>query len=109
MKKIMGLCEGRHELPVSDYIYEKDFFNQYNMFDFKQMRHQCYVKLQGVTELHLYVTGYTPALTSVIEFCEYNLISLTLYHFNHDSQTYEKQIMSCDVNYGLLKEAGYCK
>ena len=96
--KVLGLCEGRHQIPVSDYIFNSDYFSSENMFDFESMKQHIEGKLQGVDELALYVTGFTPALCEVINYCNLHNIKLTLYHFNRDINDYVKQEMFGGTN-----------
>ena len=99
---VFGLCEGRHDIEhVNKYIFEKIE----NVFDFETMNEIIYEKLKGVSDLHLYVTGLTPALTTVINYCYLNRVNLTLYHFNRDTGEYVSQVMYNDFD--LLKEGGY--
>ena len=89
-KMILGLCEGRHDLPseVEGYIFGKEL-----TLDFDSLEDICCDKLLECNELILYVTGFTPALTTVISFCVHNSIPLTLMHYNRDTNEYVKQIM----------------
>lgn len=87
--KVMGLCEGRHEIPeVRDgYIYP----NTLNPLDEKGMMEMGYSKIKDVNCLHLYVTGLTVALVTIINICRIKHISLTLYHYDINSKTYFTQ------------------
>ena len=94
----IGLCEGRHEIPeVTEYIFPKDFFNESNtMFDFDRMTKRIhevlkYKVLEEESSVTLYVTGFTPALVEVINYCERNLIELKLMHFNRETSEYVPQ------------------
>lgn len=60
----LGLCKGRHELPVKDYDSGK---------------------------LELYVTGLSVALVSVLNVCRILNINVLLYHYNRDTDNYYKQ------------------
>ena len=106
----IGLCEGRHEIPeVKEYIFPKGFFNDENdMFDYDRMGLQILkvLKMQA-SPVRLYVTGFTPALVSVINFCCGNLIPLILMHFDKASNSYKEQPVCTDMYREFLEEGGY--
>lgn len=91
MKKIttLGLCEGRHELPVEGYV----FGNTVNPIDLQGMMNTAHEALQDVEALELYVTGLTVACTTVIRYCLINLIPLKLMHFDRDRESYYPQVI----------------
>ena len=97
-----GLCEGRHEIEgVEKYIFTEIT----DVFDFKAMNEIIHSKLKDVSNLHLYVTGLTVALTTVLNYCSYNRINVTLYHYDRENNAYVSQVIY--NNYDLLKEGGY--
>ena len=106
----IGLCEGRHEIPeVKEYIFPKGFFTDENdMFDYDRMGLQILkvLKMQAGT-VRLYVTGFTLALVSVINFCCANLIPLVLMHFDKSSNSYKEQVVYTAKYRDLLEEGGY--
>jgi hypothetical protein len=62
------------------------------IFDFdwhKKIIHQ--VLSPNLRALTLYVTGLTPVLVSVINYCALFNISLTLYHYNVNTNSYVTQ------------------
>lgn len=89
-KMILGLCRGRHELPseVEGYIFDKEL-----TLDFNSLEDTCHEVLKDCCELTLYVTGFTPALTTVISYCVFNTIKLTLMHYDRDINDYIPQEM----------------
>lgn len=92
----LGLCEGRHRLPeeVTGCIFPVDFFDEAgSMFDFGRIYNRLRDTISDADELHLWVTGPTSALTSVISFCLHNHKALVLYHYNWDTGKYVKQIL----------------
>lgn len=88
---VLGLCEGRHPLPetVEGYIYPQQL-----KLDFQELTEQCRSKLQFCKELKLFVTGFTPALTTVINYCMVNSIPLVLCHYDRDTDSYIQQDMA---------------
>lgn len=84
-----GLCAGRHDLPVSDFIFaDGDItfpINPTALLDIVA------TKLNFVNfgdKLDVYVTGLTPATVAIIKFCSINGTKLTLKHFDRDSNSY---------------------
>lgn len=84
-----GLCAGRHDLPVSDFIFaDGDItfpINPTALLDIVA------TKLNFVNfwdKLDVYVTGLTPATVAVIKFCSIKGIKLTLKHFDRDSNSF---------------------
>lgn len=109
---IVGLCKGRHELPVEGYIFEENV----NPLDFVAMRRtveKFVLTHVGITtetrealdqryeddvpcftgehRLIVYITGLTAATAAVIQVCAYNGVQLTLMHFNRDTGEYAPQ------------------
>lgn len=85
--KEIGLINGRHQLPVSEYVFEEIK----NIFDFKAMEEQIHSKLKYATKVTLYVTGLTAAVSSVVAYCVRNDIELTLMHYDTETTEYIPQ------------------
>lgn len=85
----LGLCAGRHDLPVSDFIfYDGDITFPINP---TALLDTVSTKLNFVNfgdKLDVYVTGLTPATVAVIKFCSIKGIKLTLKHFDRDSNSF---------------------
>jgi hypothetical protein len=90
-KKIMCLFEGRHNMP--DYVEGAVLHNIHDITDLKKMSEQCHESLQDCNELVLFVTGLTPAIVSVVNYCTYNHIPLTLMHYNKNDDSYFRQVV----------------
>lgn len=111
----VGLCPGRHALPVEDYIFPESVdptdLDGLNRLASAWVEAHC-VPGQRVgtglnqadwhtdvlvwgsdVELVLYVTGLTAATTAVVRACALNGISLTLMHYDRDSGEYLPQQM----------------
>lgn len=90
---VVGLCEGRHEIPgLEDYI----FGEIEDPMDFEDLEYRAaswieVAKEAGVDLISLYVTGLTPALTSVIKACAIRHITLELMHYDRENNTYKPQ------------------
>jgi len=89
-KRILALCEGRHEMP-SD--VEGSIFPQTieDPFDFEGISKTVKEKLYGIKELDLYVTGLTVLTVEVIKYCVKNEVDLTLFHYNTHTGAYDAQ------------------
>lgn len=86
---VLGLCAGRHELPVEGYV----FGNIVDPMDLQGMMNTTHEALQNVESLELYVTGLTVACTTVIRYCINNLIPVKLMHFDRESGSYYPQVI----------------
>lgn len=102
---VMALCEGRHEIPqAKDGAIFPSVLNPTDLTAMSQMVHKA---LSNCSRLDLYVTGLTVALVEVINYCCFNLIPLTLWHYDRDTGNYYPQRVPTDHNADLLYEAGY--
>ena len=90
-KKIMCLFEGRHTMPPD--VEGAILHNIHDITDLQEMSDQVHESLQDCKELVLFVTGLTPALVSVVNYCTYNQIPLTLMHYNKVDNNYFKQVV----------------
>ena len=84
-----GLCAGRHDLPVTDFIFaDGDITFPINS---TALLDKVATKLNFVNfgdKLDVYVTGLAPATVAVIKFCSIKGIKLTLKHFDRDSNSF---------------------
>lgn len=109
----VGLCEARHEMPVSEFV----FGNSIDPTDFAGMSKTCmkwleancgiHVAYQGIAlnaldespiytsdvHVNLYVTGLTAACAAFIQACAYNGVGLSLMHYDRESGDYIEQYM----------------
>ena len=87
----IGLCKGRHEMPVEDYLFPMSI----NIFDYHDMQERIARKIpfdyKGCVQL--YVTGITTAVVEVIKYCVFHGITLELMHFNRDTNGYVVQVV----------------
>lgn len=89
MKKIVALCDGRHEMPTE--VNGAIFPHNINPLDVEGLEKTASDKLAGCTELTLYVTGLTVALVAVINVCHKAGTKLTLMHFDRATGNYYQQ------------------
>jgi len=94
MKKAVVLCNERHNIPVDECIFPRDYFEKEgSIFNWGCMEKQVHRTLAGADEVELYVTGLTTALTVVINWCYRNNVKLTLFHYNRATKGYVRQEM----------------
>lgn len=101
----VGLVEGRHEMPVSSYIF-KSINNVLNFtaidntiinfletkvgihttygFGLNQNDYTDVEIFEGKKELVVYVTGLTAATASLVKLCAMNGVRLTLKHYDRE-------------------------
>lgn len=110
-----GLIDGRHNMPVSKYVY-KESFDQELMFNFDE-QYDIAIKFiednikfddKGIPQKNiiLYTTGYQAALVSFLKACDDKKINVSVMHYNAVSSTYVKQVFSDvhkDNNNNLLE------
>lgn len=91
----LGLVEGRHPLPVQDYIFrEGDITFPINQEELQRIIAERFEEL-GLPSmgkiLQIYVTGLTPATTAVIRFAflHYYYLTIMIYDRDSDSWIYE--------------------
>ena len=96
----VGLIKGRHELPVTNYIFEGDIENPLAFQDLFRLANRRVIEIVGAEgdkfnikedKLVLYVTGLTQATAAVINACIHNKVRLDLAHFDRDTNTYKMQ------------------
>ena len=84
------LVGGRHTHKAIDNL--PAIFDEVNdVFDFDLHKKIIHAKLKGCDHLALYVTGLTQLLISVLNYCRLFDISVTLYHYDVDSDRYRTQ------------------
>lgn len=110
-KIIVGLCAGRHEMPTSEYIFDK-IEDPSDVIEIQKMANEwvckhCHIRTELREALNqaeygdhpcyvgdhliVYVTGLTVALTAVIKACAEYGVSLTLMHYNTKTDSYVDQ------------------
>ena len=98
----VGLIKGRHNLPVEKFIFE-EIEDPTALEEMYKVVEKKLKNIDSKETLEVYVTGLTVALTTVIKYCSYNDINLTLYHYNIKSGEYFPQVI---FNNGYCS---YCK
>lgn len=110
-----GLIEGRHDMPVEDYLLDE----VENVLDFKEIRHKLRKKLSEVPFefevsirevpyslegditcrvskdiLKVYVTGLTAAVAELISVCTEEGVPLILMHYDRKKGRYVPQYVT---------------
>ena len=106
MKKLKaGLYQGRHEMPVTDFV----FMNEVNPLDVRGLESKAEASLlrllglaadesgssAGAVHAEIFVSGLTTALIAALNVCMARRWEVTLRHFDRASGTYFRQ----EVNY----------
>ncbi len=104
---VVGLIKGRHEMPVSSYIFEEDIKD---MFDYHEIRKHIadfihskvgvdsyhlgqYYSRIGQKHLTVYVTGLTSVACELVDVCNKAGVMLTLMHYDRDTGSYHPQYL----------------
>lgn len=114
---VVGLCAGRHDMPVSDFIFPQvvdptDFRGMSRTVDaFLDTRVGTHISwgprrnaasmddedgvefICGDRPLVVYVTGLTACVAAVIRSCVYNGVDLTLLHYDRTTGEYIPQVV----------------
>ena len=111
----IGLCKGRHDIKTNNGKAVKEFiFDEEVPFDFGWLLNEAIHRLFSIREenstekanarldIYLYITGFTPALTSVLKAYSkyvyrddnngYRYANLLLMHYDRESERYVKQM-----------------
>ena len=110
----IGLCKGRHDIKTNDGRVVKEFiFKEEVPFNFGYLTAEANKYLSKIREekvdrtgnnklhIYLYITGFTPALTSVLKAYSKSVFrddkdgfmyaNLILMHYDRESESYVKQ------------------
>jgi hypothetical protein len=108
-KITVGLIEGRHNMPVSSYIFDK----VEDMFDYAGIRKHIedFIRSEvgvdycedgivytnsGLKHLVVYVTGLTAVACELVDACNALGVPLTLMHYDRDTGEYRPQFLGTD-------------
>lgn len=91
---ICGLIRGRHTLPdgVSLFVFTADI-PQENICDSSYMDAVCtaFLDRYAPSKISVYVTGFTPALLSLVKICRQRDIGLSAYHYDREGKVFWEQ------------------
>ena len=90
--KIFGLCSARHAMPdcVQEFIFPNEIANP---TDTEYLYHLAAQSLKDCESATVYVTGLTVCVGAVVSYCAKNGISLTLMHFDRNTNGYYPQVL----------------
>ena len=88
----VGLIEGRHEMPVDEYVFETLPMEGSLADKIPQLKELAeeWIESKGNTKIDLYVTGMTPVLTAFLRAWG-NKSRLTLLHFDNSTKEYWRE------------------
>lgn len=85
MKYTFGLCAGRHDCPVTDYIFPTEL-NSVKAYELISQARKAIPA--DATLLEVYVTGFTPAMLAVAHVCFCRGITLVAFNYDRESGEY---------------------
>lgn len=86
MTKIMGLCRGRHQMPVEEYVFEDSIEDPMNIGRLYAIADDMVTS--DIDHLYLYLTGLGQAYSQVVKVCEKKAISLTVKYYDLKEDRY---------------------
>ena len=89
-EKTLSLFAFRHQMP-KEALAGSVFRTIRDPTNLNVLMDQAHESLKDCCKLTLYVTGLTTALVTVINYCQYNSIPLTLMHYDKNSGDYFPQ------------------
>ena len=97
-KKIFSLTQGRHKMiDTEGNIIQKSIFGKNLLMNIEGLEDYSkeFIKQNGSGQYEIFVTGFTPALTSFIKVAHQGqeVHHLILWHYDSVADTYRKQIM----------------
>lgn len=88
----VALCESRHEIPeaTDGAIYPAEIANPMDFGVLREIARDSLTPafVDGVKTVNVYVTGLTPALLSVINYCRECNVKCVTYHYDRSSGKY---------------------
>lgn len=90
MKTILGLCKGRHEMPVDKYIFEENITDP---TDVCSLEKQAAEVLPQSGSVIICVTGLTVALIAALNVCRTRGVQVVLMHYNNATGEYYAQLV----------------
>lgn len=92
IKISLGTIKGRHSLPVTDYVFNKEIVDVTDVdkiqqdvdYYFNELSKTCKDKVQII----LYVTGLTVVTLAIVKACKRLGYELVVMYFDRDSNSY---------------------
>jgi hypothetical protein len=89
----IGVCQGRHEMPVTDYVYGHSIEEQFNFIKLKEQADAFMAKkVKSLpTTVEVYCTGYVAAVVAIINAAIERGCTVYLRHYKRDTGEYLAQ------------------
>lgn len=90
---VFGLCEGRHEIPVDQYIFGNSIEDPTDTEGLAVKAANVFASngIEAGDEVQVYVTGLTVALIAAIVAAKEIGATVVLYHFDRETGSYFPQ------------------
>lgn len=92
----VGLCEGRHPLPVNEYVFGSVIEDPTDVDGLEEIAEEFFRNLIPDCLLELYVTGLSVALIAAINVASkyINIKNIVLMHYDSKTNTYYPQFLN---------------
>lgn len=92
----VGLCEGRHPLPVNEYVFGSVIEDPTDVNGLEEVAEEFFRNLIPDCLLELYVTGLSVALIAAINVASkyINIKNIVLMHYDSKTNTYYPQFLN---------------
>lgn len=92
----IGLCEGRHPLPVNEYVFGAVIEDPTDVDGLEEVAEEFFRNLIPDCLLELYVTGLSVALIAAINAASkyINIKNIVLMHYDSKTNTYYPQFLN---------------
>lgn len=92
----IGLCEGRHPLPVNEYVFGAVIEDPTDVNGLEEVAEEFFRNLIPDCLLELYVTGLSVALIAAINAASkyINIRNIVLMHYDSKTNTYYPQFLN---------------
>lgn len=92
----VGLCEGRHPLPVNEYVFGSVIEDPTDVNGLEEVAEEFFRNLIPNCLLELYVTGLSVALIAAINAASkyINIRNIVLMHYDSKTNTYYPQFLN---------------
>lgn len=91
----VALCDSRHDIPqaVNGSIFPETIENPMDFDGMAEYVNRVLEPCRSCHTLHVYVTGLTPALLTVINWCHAYGVSCVTWHYDRETGAYKHLIM----------------
>lgn len=99
IKISLGTIKGRHQLPVTDYVFNEEIRDVTNVekiqqdVDYYFIENIANIRSKDRVRIILYVTGLTVVTLAIVKACKLFDCELVCMHFDRESNSYFEQII----------------